>query len=316
MPQPDPGPDIAMLKRFMADLPNPGTLEQLKREAQGILSPDVFDGARFEFNKTLSPKFALNHNVFLGSAQMPASYEFGANFGDERVLIASRVDMGGRLNGRINAQFGESFAARLQAQASPESPGQMQSLKADLDYKGSTCCAGATYMGGGLLGANLMQSITPWLAVGGAWPPLAPPLASPSSPSPPPLSPSPAALLAHPPSSLSPPSPAPPSLPVLSAPSAPSLPSASPPPLRAHALSPPPPGPSAATCRARPVRHRRGLLPHAEGGAWLGGRRWNLPGTFPEPSRSRPVGEGGCGGCAGAVGAQGRARRHRKGDMS
>ena len=167
-----------MLKRFMADLPNPGTLEQLKREAQGILSPDVFDGARFEFNKTLSPKFALNHNVFLGSAQMPASYEFGANFGDERVLVASRVDMGGRLNGRINAQFGESFAARLQAQASPESPGQMQSLKADLDYKGSTCCAGATYMGGGLLGANLMQSITPWLAVGGAWPPLAPPLAS------------------------------------------------------------------------------------------------------------------------------------------
>jgi len=156
-----------MLKRFMADLPNPGTLEQLKREAQGILSPDVFDGARFEFNKTLSPKFALNHNVFLGSAQMPASYEFGANFGDERVLVASRVDMGGRLNGRINAQFGESFAARLQAQASPESPGQMQSLKADLDYKGSTCCAGATYMGGGLLGANLMQSITPWLAVGG-----------------------------------------------------------------------------------------------------------------------------------------------------
>lgn len=156
-----------LLKRLFADLPNPGSLEQLKKEAQGIMSPDVFDGARFEFNKTLSPKFALNHNVFLGSANMPPSYEFGANFGDERVLLVSRVDMAGRLNGRLNFQFGESAFARLQAQASPEAPGALTSLKADLDYKGSSFCAGATYMGGGLLGANYMQSVTRNLALGG-----------------------------------------------------------------------------------------------------------------------------------------------------
>eukprot|EP00962_Isochrysis_galbana_P004421 scaffold1220_cov117-Isochrysis_galbana.AAC.4 len=157
----------AKLKRFFADLPNPGRLEELKKEAQGIMSPDIFDGARFEFNKTLSPKFALNHNVFLGSAAMPPSYEMGANFGDERVLLASRIDMAGRLNGRINGQFGEHLFARLQAQATPETPGVMSSLKLDLDYKGSSFCAGATYMGGGLLGANYMQSVTPNLALGG-----------------------------------------------------------------------------------------------------------------------------------------------------
>ena len=156
-----------MLKRLFSDLPNPGRLEELKKEAQGIMSPDVFDGARFEFNKTLSSKFALNHNVFLGSASMPASYEFGANFGDERVLLASRIDMAGRLNGRVNGQFGDKFFARLQAQATPEMPGVMSSLKVDLDYKGTSFCAGATYMGGGLLGANYMQSITPNLALGG-----------------------------------------------------------------------------------------------------------------------------------------------------
>ena len=43
------------IKRFMkGDLPNPGRLEELKKEAQTVLSPDVFDGARFDFNKTLT----------------------------------------------------------------------------------------------------------------------------------------------------------------------------------------------------------------------------------------------------------------------
>jgi len=156
-----------MLKRIIrGELPNPGRLEELKKEAQGILSPDVFDGGRFEFNKTLTGKFALNHNVFMGSTQVPPSYEFGANFGDDGMLLASRIDMAGRLNGRVNAQLGDSVLARLQAQVSPDSA-SASSLKLDLDYKGASFCAGTTYMGGGLLGAHYMQSVTPGLALGG-----------------------------------------------------------------------------------------------------------------------------------------------------
>ena len=45
------------------DLPNPGRLEELKKEAQAVLSPDVFEGARFEFNKSFGQKFALLHNI-------------------------------------------------------------------------------------------------------------------------------------------------------------------------------------------------------------------------------------------------------------
>jgi mitochondrial import receptor subunit TOM40 len=52
----------------------PPRLEELKKEAQGILSPDIFDGARFEFNKTLTQKFQLNHNITLGSSQVPSSH--------------------------------------------------------------------------------------------------------------------------------------------------------------------------------------------------------------------------------------------------
>ena len=53
-----------------ADRSCPPRLEELKKEAQGIMNPDIFDGARFEFNKTLTQKFQLNHNITLGSSQV------------------------------------------------------------------------------------------------------------------------------------------------------------------------------------------------------------------------------------------------------
>lgn len=151
------------------DYPNPGPLEQLKKEAQGVLSPDVFEGARFEFNKSLTQKFALLHNIALGPAPgQPANapqgtYEFGANFGDERVLLASRIDLQGRLNGRLNATLSDSWLLRLQAQVQPD--GQ-NTFKADVDYKGADFSAGAYAIGGGLLAAHYMQSVSNNLALG------------------------------------------------------------------------------------------------------------------------------------------------------
>jgi len=144
----------------------PPRLEELKKEAAGILALDIFDGARFEFNKTLTQKFALNHNVMLGSSQIPTGYEFGANFGDDRVLLASRTDMGGRLNGRVHAQLSDAVLLRMQAQMSPEAASP-SSLKVDFDFKGQDFTTGATYMAGGLLGAHYMQSLTKNLVVGG-----------------------------------------------------------------------------------------------------------------------------------------------------
>jgi len=150
---------------FKRDLPNPGRVEDLKREAQSVLTPDVFDGARFEFNKTLTQKFALLHNISMGSVAAPSSYEFGANFGDDRILLASRIDMGGRLSGRVNAQLTDSMMLRLQSQLSPD--GGNNSFKADLDFKGNSNTMTGYYMGGGLVGLHYMQSLTQSLALGG-----------------------------------------------------------------------------------------------------------------------------------------------------
>ena len=79
------------------------------------------------------------------------------------MLLASRIDMQGRLNGRLNAQLNDAVLLRLQAQVSPDT---QNSFKADVDYKGGSFCAGGYFMGNGLLGASYLQSVSDGLALG------------------------------------------------------------------------------------------------------------------------------------------------------
>ena len=153
------------LMGLFGTFPNPGRFDDLKAAAANLLALDNFEGARFEFNKTMTQKFALLHNVSLAAGQ-PGSYEFGAHVGDEKTLLASRIDMAGRLTGRVNTQLGDSIGLRLQAQVSPESQGQPNSFRADLDFKGGDFFGGGYFMGGGLVGASYLQSVSPGLAVG------------------------------------------------------------------------------------------------------------------------------------------------------
>ena len=69
--------------------PNPGSFDNLKAAAANILTLDNFEGARFEFNKTMTQKFALLHNVSLAAGQ-PGTYEFGAHVGDEKTLLTDK----------------------------------------------------------------------------------------------------------------------------------------------------------------------------------------------------------------------------------
>jgi len=144
-----------------SNYPNPGRLEEIKKEAQSVLAPDFFEGARFEFNKSFGQKFALLHNIALAPGQ-PGAYEFGANFGDEKMLLASRINMQGALNGRLNATA-DNWLLRLHAQTSPD--GQ-NSFKADVDYKGGDFSAGGYLIGGGLVGASYLQSVSEGLSLG------------------------------------------------------------------------------------------------------------------------------------------------------
>lgn len=156
--------DAEMKPSLFANLPNPGKLEEVQKEAKAILSLDLFDGARFEINKGLNQNFAVTHNVSMGSSVVPPSYEFGANVGDEKMLLASRIDHNGRLTGRYQHQLTPSLALRSMASVSPEH--SQDSLQLDLDIKGQSSMTGLRYMSGGVTMATYMQSISPYLALG------------------------------------------------------------------------------------------------------------------------------------------------------
>mmetsp|Transcript_9428 Transcript_9428/g.27526 ORF Transcript_9428/g.27526 Transcript_9428/m.27526 type:complete len:282 (-) Transcript_9428:510-1355(-) len=149
---------------LFADLPNPGKMEELQKEAKAILSLDLFDGARFEINKGLNNNFAVTHNVWMGSSQMPPSYELGANVGSEKMLLASRVDHNGRLTGRYQHQLTPSIALRGIASTSPDR--NQDNLQLDVDVKGSHSFTGLRYMSGGVVQGTYMQSVSPSIALG------------------------------------------------------------------------------------------------------------------------------------------------------
>jgi len=143
---------------------NPGRYDDIKTQAAALLGLDNFEGARFEFNRTMTQKFALLHNVSLAAGQ-PGSYEFGAHVGDERTLLASRIDMAGRLTGRLNMQLTDAVGVRLQAQVAPEAQGN--SFRADVDYKGGDFFGGGYYMAAqNLVGASYLQSLSDKLSIG------------------------------------------------------------------------------------------------------------------------------------------------------
>jgi len=80
------------------------------------------------------------------------------------VLLASRIDLAGRLNGRLNASLSDNWLLRLQAQVQPEGG---NTFKADADYKGGDFSAGGYFIGGSnILGFSYLQSLTQGLACG------------------------------------------------------------------------------------------------------------------------------------------------------
>ncbi|KAH7838578.1 hypothetical protein Vadar_028514 [Vaccinium darrowii] len=86
------------------------------------LKPELFEGMRFDFTKGLSPRFSLSHSVFMGPTEIPsqspetikiptAHYEFGANFIDPKVSLASEF-MYNYLSRDVTSSFGYDYILR------------------------------------------------------------------------------------------------------------------------------------------------------------------------------------------------------------
>ncbi|KAF9292701.1 translocase of outer mitochondrial membrane [Mortierella antarctica] len=67
--------------RAKLNLPNPGTYEGVKREVKHtFLTNHVFDGARCDITKVLTPSFQVTHSFAMGAAGSASTYNFGTAF--------------------------------------------------------------------------------------------------------------------------------------------------------------------------------------------------------------------------------------------
>eukprot|EP00897_Mesotaenium_endlicherianum_P010612 jgi/Mesen1/957/ME000012S00504 len=159
-----------------SDLPCPIKYEEIQREALMSLKPELFEGLRFDFNKPLNPKFSLTHSLFMGSMEVPsqgahvlkipsATYEFGANVLDPKMMLIGRVMTDGRLSARVNYAVTENLAVKVNAQLTNE-PHFSQGM-VHFDYRGSDYQAQLQLGNNAFYGANYIQSVTPKLALGG-----------------------------------------------------------------------------------------------------------------------------------------------------
>ncbi|KAH9626226.1 hypothetical protein KSS87_000105 [Heliosperma pusillum] len=158
------------------NLPCPIPYEEIHREALMSLKPDVFEGARFDYNKALSPKFFLSHSVSMGPMEVPSqspetlkiptsNYEFGANYVDPQLMLIGRISHEGRLSARLKYDLLDDLTLKGNGQLTSEP--HMSHAMGTLDYKGADYRAQFQFGGGALLGANYIQSVTPNLSLGG-----------------------------------------------------------------------------------------------------------------------------------------------------
>ncbi|DAZ95585.1 TPA: hypothetical protein N0F65_006071 [Lagenidium giganteum] len=162
---------VQEIERERAKLPNPGLYENAGAELKGPVSPDAFDGFRFDFTRILGQKFSTSHSFMLGSSMIPGGlYQFGANVMagedmDPSAYLMAKVTPDGYMDARWTQRLSKQWKMRVKSQLKAEAHGSQ--VVADFDYAGEDFSWNMKVSNGPLLGATYLQSITPHIAVGG-----------------------------------------------------------------------------------------------------------------------------------------------------
>jgi len=149
-------------------LPTPVKFEDISKESKNVLGTvELFDGFRFEFNKTLAEEpypFGISHAIGMGSVLEPANYNLGTNLIIQKTALSARIDTDGHLMGRWQQEFTKDFVLRVSGQASPEP--HNSAVHMEVDCKGSNWYGNLKWGNPGIYGISYMQSITPQLSLG------------------------------------------------------------------------------------------------------------------------------------------------------
>eukprot|EP00160_Parvularia_atlantis_P018052 Unigene6480_Nuclearia_a/m.19950 Unigene6480_Nuclearia_a/g.19950 ORF Unigene6480_Nuclearia_a/g.19950 Unigene6480_Nuclearia_a/m.19950 type:complete len:301 (-) Unigene6480_Nuclearia_a:27-929(-) len=94
-------------------LPNPGPFEQLQKESRDVFVTNfLFDGAKFDLSKMLSPTFQVTHRFVLGSSTQPQNFNYGAFVASNRGFIMGETDANFNLNGRFSSMVTEHLTCK------------------------------------------------------------------------------------------------------------------------------------------------------------------------------------------------------------
>lgn len=149
-----------------SELPNPGAYEEINQDATLILRPNLIEGLSFNFNAPLSEAFGLGTAVDLGAKDRPGSFAFNANYYTPRLVMISRsTPADGRVSGRVFINHTPALTSKIIADVGPQPDSSKGSW--DLDYRGTDSCSQLKFANGGIVAVSYLQSVTPWLALGG-----------------------------------------------------------------------------------------------------------------------------------------------------
>ncbi|KAF9127879.1 translocase of outer mitochondrial membrane [Mortierella sp. GBA39] len=153
------------------NLPNPGTFEGASREVKNtFLTNHVFDGARCDITKVLTPNFQVTHSFAMGAAASPSTYNFGTAFIGQQSFLSGNLDTDGNVQARANYAWSNTNVSKVQSQLST-TPGQSM-VQVEQDYNGKDFNLNLKGVnpspteGTGIFITSYLQSITPNLALG------------------------------------------------------------------------------------------------------------------------------------------------------
>ncbi|KAG0271085.1 translocase of outer mitochondrial membrane [Linnemannia exigua] len=164
---------FAKVARFRDDLnlPNPGSFEGVNREVKHtFLTNHVFDGARCDITKVLTPNFQVTHSFAMGAAGSPSTYNFGTAFIGQQSFLSGNLDTDGNVQARANYAWSNTNVSKVQSQLST-TPGHSM-LQVEQDYNGKDfnlnlkAVNPSPLENTGIFITSYLQSITPQLALG------------------------------------------------------------------------------------------------------------------------------------------------------
>uniref|UniRef100_A0A7S2ZDW8 Mitochondrial import receptor subunit TOM40 n=1 Tax=Rhodosorus marinus TaxID=101924 RepID=A0A7S2ZDW8_9RHOD len=148
------------------DLPNPGSFDDIRNEVDGMLTPQqFFDGLQFKAFLAPSAVFNLGHGFDLGSKAIPNNYTLFTTYATQQLVMMSRLDLSGRVFGRIIYMHNPRTTSKVIADVGSE-PNSSRATY-EVEHRGLDYCSQLKLMSDQSVSLSYMQSITPTWSAGG-----------------------------------------------------------------------------------------------------------------------------------------------------